>query len=124
MWMLIEWLDYHLLTFVCFALILGMFIQFLWTHTSGLVTRSPSQVPRIVLPEEVFVGIAKTIGAEVNHGLGFLQNVACGGTPKHFLVIVTSLMAAAIIGSWCNFLTVVYIGFVGTHTPPVLYERY
>ncbi|CAH9084231.1 unnamed protein product [Cuscuta europaea] len=42
MWMLFEWLDYHLLTFVCFALILEMFIQFLWTHTSGLVTRSPS----------------------------------------------------------------------------------
>ncbi|CAH9072890.1 unnamed protein product [Cuscuta epithymum] len=124
MWMLFEWLDYHLLTFICFALILGMFVQFLWTHTSGLVTRSPSQVPRIVLPEEVFVGIAKTVGAEVNRGLRFLQNVACGGTPKHFLVAVTSLLAAAIIGSWCNFLTVVYIGFVGAHTLPVLYERY
>ncbi|VFQ92701.1 unnamed protein product [Cuscuta campestris] len=124
MWLLFEWLDYHLLTLVCFALVLGMFLQFLWTHTSGLVTRSPSQVPRVVLPEEVFVNLAKMIGSEVNRGLGFLQDLACGGTSKQFLIAVACLLATAVIGTWCNFLTVVYIGFVGAHTLPVLYERY
>lgn len=124
MWMLFEWLDYHLLTLVCFALILGMFVQFLWTHASGMVTRSSSQVPRIVLPEEMFVNLAKMIGSEVNRGLGFLQDLACRGTSKQFLIAVASLLVIAVIGSWCNFLTVLYIGFVGAHTLPVLYERY
>ncbi|KAF3606333.1 hypothetical protein DY000_02051013 [Brassica cretica] len=37
---------------------------------------------------------------------------------------VFGLWVAAIIGSCCNFLTVLYIGFVGAHTMPLLYERY
>ncbi|KAK4343512.1 hypothetical protein RND71_036606 [Anisodus tanguticus] len=38
--------------------------------------------------------------------------------------VVLSLWAAGMIGSWCNFLTILYIGFVSAHTLPVLYERY
>ncbi|OWM73261.1 reticulon-like protein B8 [Punica granatum] len=123
-WILFEWLDYHFLTFVAFALILGMLAQFLWSNASGLLGRSPSRPPRLVLPEEFFVNAGKLIGVEVNRALKFLQNVASVGNLKQFLVVVGGLWAAAVIGSWCNFLTVVYIGFVAAHTLPVLYERY
>uniref|UniRef100_A0A2P2KE61 Reticulon-like protein n=1 Tax=Rhizophora mucronata TaxID=61149 RepID=A0A2P2KE61_RHIMU len=109
-WAIFEWLGYHFLTFVCFGLVLGMLAQFLWINASGLVNRSPAQVPRLVLPEEIFVNIGSSVGAEVNHVLQLLQDVSCGGTLKQFLVVVASLWAAAIIGSWCNFLTVIYVG--------------
>ncbi|KAJ4828925.1 Reticulon-like protein B8 [Turnera subulata] len=109
-WVLFEWLNYHFLTLVCFALVLGMLCQFVWTNASGFLSRSPSKVPRVVVPQEVFVSIGRTIGAEVNHALQFLQDVACGGNLKQFLLVVTSIWVAAIIGSWCNFLTVFYIG--------------
>lgn len=123
-WVLFEWLNYHFLTLLFFALVLGMLLQFVWSNASGLLNRSPSKVPRLVVPAEVFVNIGVAIGGEVNRALGFLQDVACGGNLKQFLVVVVSLWAAAVIGSWCNFLTVVYIGFVAAHTLPVLYERY
>ncbi|KAF6156542.1 hypothetical protein GIB67_000007 [Kingdonia uniflora] len=123
-WILFEWLNYHFLSLIFFSLIIGMVAQFLWSNASGLMNRSPSQVPRIVLPDELFVNIAITIGAEVNRFLAFLQNVASGGNLKQFLAVVLSLLAASVIGSWCNFLTVLYIGFMGAHTLPVLYERY
>ncbi|TXG51780.1 hypothetical protein EZV62_024304 [Acer yangbiense] len=51
------------------------------------------------------------------------HDAACGGNLKQFLVVVASLWVAAVIGSWCNFLTVLYIGFVCAHTLPVLYEK-
>ncbi|GER33582.1 reticulon-like protein [Striga asiatica] len=108
-WVLFEWLNYHFLTLVSFVLVLGMLVQFVWKNASGIINRSPSKVPRLVLPEEFFVNIGKGIGYEVNRGLSFLQDVACEGNMKHFLVAVASLWAAAIIGSWCNFLTVIYI---------------
>ncbi|KAF9588963.1 hypothetical protein IFM89_017642 [Coptis chinensis] len=114
-WVIFEWLNYHLLTMVFFALLIGMLAQFAWT---------PSKVPRVRLPEELFANIGVSIGAEVNRFLGYLQNVACGGNLKQFLMVVLSLWIAAVIGSWCNFLTVLYIGFIGAHTLPVLYERY
>ncbi|XP_022136522.1 reticulon-like protein B8 [Momordica charantia] len=123
-WVLFEWLNYHFLTLVCFALVLGMLAQFIWTNASGFVNRSSSRVPRLVLPEELFVNIAVSVGAEVNRALGYLQDVACEGNLKHFLVAVVSLWAGAVISSWCNFITVLYIGFVAAHTLPILYEKY
>lgn len=54
-------------------------------HCSG--SRSSSKVPRLVLPEELFVNIAISIGAEINQGLEFIQDVSCGGNLKQFLVV-------------------------------------
>ncbi|KAG1368432.1 Reticulon-like protein B8 [Cocos nucifera] len=123
-WVLFEWLNYHFLTLLCFALVIGMLIQFIWSNASGMLNRSPSEVPRLVLPDELFTNIAVSIGAQINQLLGFIQDVACGKNLKHFLMVVGSLWAAAVIGSWCNFLTLFYIGFVCAHTLPVLYEKY
>ncbi|CAN1759281.1 Reticulon-like protein B8 [Linum perenne] len=129
-WVLFEWLNYHFLTLVCLFLVLGMLAQFMWRNVSGLlnncilVNRSPTKVPRLVLPEELFANIGKSIGAEVNRGLYMLQNVSCGGNLKNFLVAIASLWAVSVIGSWFNFITVLYIGFVAAHALPVLYEKY
>ncbi|KAI4363903.1 hypothetical protein MLD38_020066 [Melastoma candidum] len=122
-WILFEWLNYQFLTLICFALILGMTVQFLWSNASGLLKRSPSDVPRIVLPKELFVNVAVSAGSYLNQALGFLQDVALGGDLKQFLVVVGCLFAAAVISTWFNFITVFFIGFVAVHTLPVLYEK-
>ncbi|PIA39778.1 hypothetical protein AQUCO_02600324v1 [Aquilegia coerulea] len=109
-WVLFEWLNYNLLSLVFFSLVLGMLAQFAWSNASSFLNRSPSQVPRLHLPKELFANIGVTIGAEINRFLEFLQDVATGGNLKQFLMVVLSLWVAAVIGSWCNFLTVLYIG--------------
>lgn len=125
-WLLFEWLNYNFLSLLCLALVLVMSVQFLWTNASGVFSsdRRPSKAPRLVLPKDFFVNIATAVGAEVNRGLRFLQNVSCGGNLKQFVIVVVCLWAGAVIGNWFNFFTVVYIGFVAAHTLPVLYERY
>ncbi|CAM8940423.1 unnamed protein product [Rhodiola kirilowii] len=124
-WILFEWLNYNFLTLVNFSLIIGMLGQFMWSNASGYLTSgSPSNVPRLVLPDELFINIAMSIGNEANKALGYLQDISCGGNLKQLLLVIVSLMAASIIGTWCNFLTVIYIGFVAAHTLPILYERY
>ncbi|KAK9266480.1 hypothetical protein L1049_024243 [Liquidambar formosana] len=122
-WILFEWLNYNFMTLLCFSLAVVMLVQFVWSSSSGLLDRSFSKVPRLVLPKELFVNISISVGAEVNRALQFLQDIACGENLKQFLVAIASLWAAAVIGSWCNFLTVLYVGFVAAHTLPVLYER-
>lgn len=52
-----------------------------------LCHRAPSQVPRLVLPKDIFVSIGRSIGSEVNRDLQFLQDVSCGGNLKKFLVV-------------------------------------
>ena len=110
-WVFFEWLDYHFLTIVSFALVLGMVVQFIWSNFSNMLSgyeicktfeqylrwhnnlkflstsRSPSQVPRVELPEELFVNIAIAIGAQVNKFMCFLQDVSCERNLKHFVVV-------------------------------------
>ncbi|KAJ3707155.1 hypothetical protein LUZ61_010860 [Rhynchospora tenuis] len=123
LWVVFEWLDYHFLTLVAFVLVLGMVVQFLWSNASGLLSSS-REVPKVKLPEDLFVNIGVAVGGQVNKFLDLIQEISCGGNLKQFLIVVLSLWAAAVIGSWCNFLTVIYIGFVCAHTLPVLYEKY
>ncbi|KAH0850927.1 hypothetical protein HID58_095116 [Brassica napus] len=56
--------------------------------------------------------VGVTVGTEVNRGLMFLQDLACRGSLKQFLMAAIGLWLAAMIGSCCNFLTVLYIGEV------------
>ncbi|KAL5581525.1 hypothetical protein UlMin_013967 [Ulmus minor] len=125
-WVVFEWLDYNFLNITSFILILGLLAQFIWSNASGVISsgRSHSKVPRLVLPEDIFVNISVSVGRHVNQVLGFLQDLAIGGNLKQLLIVIGSLWVAAILGSWFNFLTVLYLGFVGAHTLPVLYERY
>lgn len=51
--------------------------------------RSPSSVPRLVLPDEFFVNIGRLIGSEVNRALSFLQDVACEGSLKQFVLVIS-----------------------------------
>jgi len=55
--------------------------------TSIFGSRSPSEVPRIQLQDEWFVDVAKSVGAEVNRTLRILQDVACNGNLKEFLLV-------------------------------------
>jgi len=46
--------------------------------------RSP---PRLVLPDELFVNVATSVGAEVNRALVFLQNVGSRGDIKQLATV-------------------------------------
>uniref|UniRef100_M8BAQ7 Reticulon-like protein n=1 Tax=Aegilops tauschii TaxID=37682 RepID=M8BAQ7_AEGTA len=150
-WVFFEWLDYHFLTIVSFVLVLGMVVQFGWSSFAGMLNGyilcnnaktptnsaffflcllstpefwSPSNVPRLELPEELFANIGVAVGAQVNKFLGSLQDVSCGRDLKQFLMVVAGFIVTAFIGSWFSLITVIYIGFVCAHTLPVFYERY
>ncbi|KAL6647815.1 hypothetical protein ACP70R_015252 [Stipagrostis hirtigluma subsp. patula] len=87
---------------------------------------SPSNVPRVELPEELFANIGAAASWRVNKVLGVL---------KQFLLVIAGFFTAAIIGSRCNFLTVICISkfregslhlawLVCAHTLPAFYEKH
>jgi len=123
-WLLFEWLNYHFLTLLCLALVLSMSALFLWSNAAIFINRSPPRMSPIALPKDIFVNAAIALSDQINRFLGFLQEVAVGRDVKTFLAVAAGLWFLAIIGSWCNFLTISYLGFVAAHTLPVLYERY
>lgn len=72
----------------CVGSVFYAFVMFV-SHLFKFIekTRSPSEVPRIELPQELFVNLAVSVGSEINKVLGFLQDVACKGNLKQFLLV-------------------------------------
>lgn len=58
-----------------------------------------SRVPRVTLPQDIFVNAGKLAGAEVNRGLYYLQDVACGGNVKQFLAVLSPCAVSVFIKS-------------------------
>ncbi|CAH9110251.1 unnamed protein product [Cuscuta europaea] len=123
-WVLFELLEYHLLTLVCHVLILSLAISFLWSNASTFINKSPPQIPTVILPKDVVLGVASELRTEINRALAILRDIASGKELKKFLVVIAGLWILSILGSSLNFLTLFYIIAVLLHTVPVLYEKY
>ncbi|KAJ4971472.1 hypothetical protein NE237_004571 [Protea cynaroides] len=123
-WLIFEWMGYHLLTFVCHSLIVALATLFIWSYFSSVVNKSPPKFPEVLLPEDLFVSIALSLRHECNQAFATLREVASGKDLKKFLMVIAVLWVLSVVGSWFNFLTLFYIVFLLLHTVPVLYEKH
>ncbi|KAF5194440.1 Reticulon-like protein b1 [Thalictrum thalictroides] len=123
-WVLFELLEYHLLTLVCHCLMIVLALSFLWSNAATFINKSPPQIPNICLPEKQVVEVASALSKEINCALSVLHGVASGRDIKTFFFVIAGLWVLSVVGSWCNFVSLVYIAFVLLHTVPVLYEKY
>ncbi|KAL5221561.1 hypothetical protein ABZP36_026274 [Zizania latifolia] len=123
-WVLFELLGYHLLTFVCHGLIFSLGLLFLWSNASSFINKSPPRIPEVIIPEDLVVKIALSTRYEINRAFANLRQIALGRDIKKFLIAIAGLWLLSVLGSCCNFLTLLYIVFVVLHTVPILYEKY
>ncbi|XP_043698905.1 reticulon-like protein B5 [Telopea speciosissima] len=123
-WLIFEWMGYHLLTFVCHSLILALATLFIWTNFSSFINKSPPKFPEVILPEDLFMSIALLLRHECNEAFATFREVASGNDLKKFLMVIAALWVLSVVGSWFNFLTLFYMVFVLLHTVPVLYEKH
>uniref|UniRef100_A0ACD5VVM5 Uncharacterized protein n=1 Tax=Avena sativa TaxID=4498 RepID=A0ACD5VVM5_AVESA len=123
-WIIFELLGYHLLAFLCHGLIFSLGVLFLWSNASSFINKSPPQIPEVIIPEDLVLNIALSTRHEINRAFANLRQIALGHDIKKFLIVIAGLWLLSILGSCCNFLTLIYIVFVVLHTVPVLYEKY
>lgn len=123
-WLLFEWIGYHLIPFICHFLILSLATLFLWSNLSFYVHKSPLNLPEVQLPEDLCMTVAFLLRDRCNQAIGILWEVASGKDLKRFLMAIFSLWVISIVGSWFDFLTIVYIIFVMILTMPPLYEKH
>ncbi|OAY71347.1 Reticulon-like protein B5 [Ananas comosus] len=108
-WILFEWLGYHLLTFICHSVIALLALSFIWSNAASFVNRSPPKFPEVILPEDLFLQIAQTIRFEINEAFVTFRYVASGKDLKTFLMVIAGLWVISVVGSWFSFLTLFYI---------------
>ncbi|KAH0687203.1 hypothetical protein KY284_017756 [Solanum tuberosum] len=87
LWVLFELLQYHLLTLVCNILILSLAVLFLWSNASTFINKSPPQIPDVILPEDIVLGVAAALRTEINKALESFRDIASGKELKKFLAV-------------------------------------
>ncbi|XP_066364402.1 reticulon-like protein B1 isoform X2 [Miscanthus floridulus] len=123
-WLLFEGIGYHLLTFLCHALIVFLTVWFVWSNAASFVNRSPPKFPEVILSEVQCLKVAHIARKEINEAFYTLRNVASGKDLKTYLMTIAVLWFISIVGSCFSFLTLSYTIFLMAYTLPMLYEKY
>ncbi|KAL1565670.1 reticulon-like protein B5 [Salvia divinorum] len=123
-WLLFEWIGYHLIPFICHFLILTLATLFLWSNLSFYVHKSPLNIPEIELPQDLCMTVALLLRNRCNQAISMLWEVASGKDLKRFLTTIFALWVVSMVGSWFDFLTIIYIINMLILTMPPLYEKH
>ncbi|KAJ4764315.1 Reticulon-like protein [Rhynchospora pubera] len=123
-WLLFEWIGYHLIAFLCHFLILVLAVSFVWSNAASLINRSPPKFPEVILSEDIFLQMAQSIRHEINEAFITFCYIASGKDALAFVKVIAGLWLLSVVGSWFSFLTLSYIAFVLAHTVPVICEAY
>ncbi|KAJ7552020.1 hypothetical protein O6H91_06G038700 [Diphasiastrum complanatum] len=123
-WFLFQVAGYTVISVLSNALLFTTVILFVWANIASLLNRPPPPIPKLELSEELVSRLASVLREELNKTLAVAYDVAIGKDFRVFFKVVAVLWFFSKIGGWFSFLTLLYIGLLGAHTLPVLYERY
>eukprot|EP00252_Welwitschia_mirabilis_P026019 TRINITY_DN8338_c0_g1_i1.p1 TRINITY_DN8338_c0_g1~~TRINITY_DN8338_c0_g1_i1.p1 ORF type:complete len:280 (-),score=59.70 TRINITY_DN8338_c0_g1_i1:385-1224(-) len=123
-WILFEVWGYHLLTLCCHVLMLGVTGLFIWSTAASFLNKKPASIPKFQLSGDMLQTIASALRHDINKLLATLHDVASGRDLKKFLMVIAGLWVLSVVGTWANFLSLLYITFIVAHTVPVVYEKY
>eukprot|EP00253_Pinus_taeda_P007506 PITA_07506 len=88
LWVLLECMEYHVLTLMCHFLMIAIIGVFLWTNGAAFIKRTPPRIPEIKFSEEAFMNAASTMRSEANRLSDTLYDAATGRDLKTFLVVL------------------------------------
>ncbi|TVU35474.1 hypothetical protein EJB05_17365, partial [Eragrostis curvula] len=123
-WYLFDVVEYNIVPLLCQIDILAMLVIFIWSNASPLLNIVPPRVPEVIISEHAFRQIAQNIHYKLAYTVASLYDIACGKDLKKFLLVIGSLLVLSEIGSSYSFTSLLYLGFLGAHTLPALYQRY
>ncbi|XAR72936.1 hypothetical protein NMG60_11019746 [Bertholletia excelsa] len=125
LWFLFERAGYNPLSFAANVLVLLVAILF-----SGLNPRHYSiggplpPLPDLEVSEEFILNAADEARTWINHALSVAREISVGKNLKLLLQVAFMLWFISYVGSFFNFLTIVYIGILLGLSVPFLYEKY
>ncbi|XP_021750797.1 reticulon-like protein B11 isoform X2 [Chenopodium quinoa] len=124
LWLLFERAGYNPLTFVANVLLLLVAILFFWAKSASLLNRPLPPVPDLEVSDKSIEQAADVIRVWLNRALAVAHEIAVCGNLRVLLQVAVLLWLISYIGSLCNFVTFVYIGFLLALSVPMLYEKY
>ncbi|CAH9050282.1 unnamed protein product [Cuscuta europaea] len=123
LWFLFERAGYNLLSFLSNVLLLLVLILFFWARSASLLNRPLPPLPDMEISEECIANAGEVMRVWVNHVLAIAHDIAIGGNVRLFVQVAFALWAISYVGSFFNFLTLVYLGVLFSLAIPPLYEK-
>ncbi|XP_027120077.1 reticulon-like protein B11 [Coffea arabica] len=124
LWFLFERAGYNLLTFISNVILLLVVILFFWAKSASLLNRPLPPLPDLVVSEETVTKAADVTRGWINNVLLIARDIAIGGNLKLFVQVAAGLWLVSYIGSFFNFLSLLYIGVLLSLSLPFLYDKY
>ncbi|XP_059647829.1 reticulon-like protein B11 [Cornus florida] len=124
LWFLFEKAGYNILSFTANVILLLVAILFFWAKSASLLNRPLPPIPDLEISEESILKAADILQVWTNQALSVARDISVGGNLKLFLKVVFGLWFISYIGSFFNFLTLLYIGVLLSMSVPVLYHKY
>ncbi|XP_022945840.1 reticulon-like protein B14 isoform X3 [Cucurbita moschata] len=119
-WLLLEVLDYHFVTLLCYLLIITMLLLFSWNKLALLVNWAPPNVHDFEISNATFTRFFDTVNWLVHH---FFQ-ISTGQNFKLFAMVMGSIWLVSLIGELTNSLNLIYIVFLSLQTVPIVLDKY
>ncbi|KAL8255392.1 hypothetical protein R6Q59_033613 [Mikania micrantha] len=124
LWFLFEKGGYNILAFVANNLLLLVSILFFWAKSASLLNRPLPPIPELDISEESVLIIAEEMQVWINHAFSVARDIAVDGNVKTLIVVVSSLWLISYIGSFFNFLTLIYVGIILSFSVPFVYDKF
>ncbi|KAI3803724.1 hypothetical protein L1987_31885 [Smallanthus sonchifolius] len=124
MWFLFERAGYNFLSFVANTLLLLAVILFFWAKSASLLNRPLPPIPDMDISEESVLIAADEMRVRVNSALAALHEIAVDGNLRTLILVAGGLWLVSYIGSFFNFLTLIYIGVLLSLSVPFLYDSF
>ncbi|CAI9784641.1 unnamed protein product [Fraxinus pennsylvanica] len=123
-WFLLEVIGFHVLSIVCRVLLLALSVLFAWSCGAKLIKKTPPKIPEIAIKEVPALKLASALRIQINQASAILKLIASGKDLKKFLLVNGGLALVSTVGSWFNFLTLIYLATVFLFTVPLVYDKY
>ncbi|KAI9120250.1 hypothetical protein K1719_008898 [Acacia pycnantha] len=119
-WFMLEVVEFHFITLLCYFLISTMLFFFLWYNSAGLLTWSPPCIYEVGISESTWRYLFKRL----NRFMRTFYEISTGKDLKHLFMTLTGLWILSAVGASLTALNLFYITFLCMMTLPVMYEQY
>ncbi|KAI7745763.1 hypothetical protein M8C21_027709 [Ambrosia artemisiifolia] len=124
LWLLFERGGYNVLAFVANNILLLVVILFFWAKSASLLNRPLPPIPELDISEESVLIAADEMHVLINRVFSVAHEIAIDGNIKTLISVVSSLWLISYIGSFFNFITLIYVGVLLSLSVPFLYEKF
>ncbi|OMO57416.1 Reticulon [Corchorus capsularis] len=123
-WFLFEVVEYNFVTLFCHITITAMLVIFIWCICARHFGWDTPKIPKLLADERAFNEVVSNLLWRLNQFLKNFLRIAGGEEPVHFFLVIISLYILSVIGSYFDFVNLLFIGFLFLETMPYLYMQY